>query len=577
MLPFGAPGMLAILLLAGIQILGGALRAIFKPIGMALLHITTRPASIVCPKLAKAITYYINRRRDNIEVTTDKYCDDGTIIRQDVQKYAGGLSVYGCIPFYVSSPSGEGGNEKEQKRQPEGAMMVLYFPKLFYSRKRIKEFVDHCREEYEIYAKVAIKNKIDCYEWSSEGYAWRFIDNIPCRPESSVAGKMHKQVLAAIRRYVDARRNYMGLHIPLKQTILLHGPPGTGKTMIAFLAASVFGMSLFKMSLKDTKLNNDMLRNASRIVTPGSIVLFDEFRYDTLEAIGGGKKRLVQDDVGNIKIEGINKLDITCILEDLDGGPKANRITIIITNHYRELITALGKAFMRDGRIDNVFEIGFAVHEDIVEYYIVTMNILIKPDSSSQDACHKRAGDKTVPGNEWRRIRDAAKADDAAMPLNDRIIGSPMTPATVMYDLLIYLRTKNRMEAQHLCSIIRDETCVDLLPLCATPVTHLPGKIRELQERNLDIHRVIRALSREFADRIVDLSDCVTMAKLQTVLIKSLYSPVLMLDNCQVVIERDRITDIQSVDIDPTDDCKEAGVKPDIVVPECDREPSVSC
>lgn len=548
-------GIIAMIMLVGLQVVGGLVSALFRPLINGLLQKFTVPIDIVCPKVGKAVVYYINNKRNTMEVTTDKYRDDDTIIRQNLQKYASGMCSYRGHPFYVSNPNTEG-RDAAASASDDSVHIIIYFCKIGYSYTFLKEFLDHCRSDYDRYMRCTIKDKIDCYEWTSEGYRWQFIDNIPCRPHDSVAGDLHRRILSSVKRYLDQRDNYLDLHIPRKRTILLHGPPGTGKTLLAYLIASVNRMPLFKISLKDTKLTNDILKNASRVITPGACVLWDEFRYDVIEAIGAGHsdQRIVRTDTGGLRVESCTGVDAACVLSEFDGGPASNRINIIITNYYKDLVAVMGPTFMRDGRIDEVYEVGFSTRDDVIDYYQTTIKTLLKTDGGAAAVTLPPSTVRrwcTAPGAptdapDLHRITVAANCDDPARSLEDRLLNNPFTVHTMLYDLLIYLRTVKPSMNRHLCRLIREEIGIDLLPACAIPTRQLPCKIRDLCAI-VKIHRIIDVLSREFADRVMAVSDTITMAKLQTVLIRSHYSFVLMLDNHHIVTERDRVTDIEVV------------------------------
>jgi hypothetical protein len=546
-------GLSFMLLLVMVQAIITPVLGLAKPIGKGIAHALTRPVNIVCPKIAKAVTYYMNNSKENMEVNTDKYGDSDTILRKNTTSYFSGLYSYGWCPFYVVNPNevvSEADTSAKEKKGQNGPLMTIYFPKMFYGSKQIQGFFKMCETSYSNYFKNEVGQKIDHYEWSCENYSWNFIDSIPCRPETTIAGKIHKTVLQCVKKFQAEKNNYLDLHIPRKKTILLHGPPGTGKTTTVFLVASALGMPVFKMSMKDPKLSNDMLRNAARVILPGACVLIDDFRYDAIETFDTERQKIVNDAAGGLRIESTNKVDISCIYQLLDGGPASHRTTFFTTNNFKELIAALGEAFIRDGRIDDVFEIGYCSQEDIAEYYRVTMGVLVKEDKNGKDI---------------ERIRDAAKKNNPTLELNERMLFSPMTTKTIAYDLLLYLRNRPTQISSRLVDQIKAHTAVDLAPLLYLATSELPEKIERFA--TLDFTRgAMSVLAQEFANRAVTISEKVTMAKLQTVLITSRYHPLFMLDNVAVINQREGIgEDDEDDDIVNAEDVK--SVYQDVLAP----------
>lgn len=566
---FGGMGMM--MLLMGFQTIAGGLASMVNPIITWFFDAFTIPVNIVCPKITKAVTYYINNRKNSLEANTDKYRDTGTVIRQNVTQYSTGMSSYKMLPFYVRNPK-ETDDKKDTKDNKEGPLMTLHFWKWGYDQNRIKQFLEDSRLAYELYQRTVIKNKIDFYEWSTESYSWRFIDHLPARSEETISGAVHKKVIDDLRKFIREKENYIDLHIPRKRCILLGGPPGTGKTTLAYGCASVLEKPIFKLSLRDPKLNNAALRDLARVIMPGAVLIIDDFRFDTIETFdmkgkGGETQRMIADDKGSLRVEATNKIDITCLLDLFDGGPASDRVTFIISNHVEEMKARLGAALFRDGRIDAIYEIGYCVDADIRQYFESTMRILIKDDNSAQPPSSDNNW-RAVPANDWKRIADQCVADDQTQPLLERMLCSPMTPNTIMYDMVIYLRSKPADESRALCDAIYENTGFDASPLIAISMSQMYIRLQDVSKQ-LDIKKLMETLSEQFLERVKAVTDRPTMAKLQTVLITSKYNPFLMLDNCQNMnareIELDPLAELRvDADIasgDNPDDSKE----PDII------------
>jgi DNA polymerase III delta prime subunit len=550
---FGGMGMM--MLFMGFQTIAGALSTMVKPVIAWFFDAFTIPVNIVCPKITKAVTYYINNRKNSLEANTDKYRDTGTVIRQNVTQYSTGMCTYKMLPFYVKNPKED--DDKKDTKDKEGPLMTLHFWKWGYDQNRIKQFLEDARLAYELYQRTVIKNKIDFYEWSTESYSWRFIDHLPARSEETISGAVHKKVIDDLRKFIREKENYIDLHIPRKRCILLGGPPGTGKTTLAYGCASVLEKPIFKLSLRDPKLNNAALRDLARVIMPGAVLIIDDFRFDTIETFdmkgkqGGETQRMVADDKGALRVEAANKIDITCLLDLFDGGPASDRVTFIISNHVEEMKARLGAALFRDGRIDAIYEIGYCVDADIRQYFETTMRILVKVDTSSQPPSSDNNW-RAVPAHDWKRIAGQCIADDQSLPLLDRMLCSPMTPNTILYDMVIYLRSKSAGESRALCTAIRENTGFDPSPLIAISMSQMYNRLQDMSKQ-LDMKKLMETLSEQFLERVKAVTDRPTMAKLQTVLITSKYNPFLMLDNCQNMNARE-------IELDPLGELKAEAV-----------------
>lgn len=70
-----------------------------------------------------------------------------------------------------------------------------------------------------------------------------------------------QRVLADLNEYLhpDTARWYASRGIFLRRGYLFHGPPGTGKTSLAFALAGVFGLGIHIISLLEPSLTEEEL------------------------------------------------------------------------------------------------------------------------------------------------------------------------------------------------------------------------------------------------------------------------------------------------------------------------------
>ena len=71
-------------------------------------------------------------------------------------------------------------------------------------------------------------------------------------------------------------RWYANRGIPYRRGYLFHGPPGTGKTSLAFALAGFFGLHIYAVSLLDSTLTEEELGTLFKDLPPRCIVLLED-------------------------------------------------------------------------------------------------------------------------------------------------------------------------------------------------------------------------------------------------------------------------------------------------------------
>ncbi len=178
------------------------------------------------------------------------------------------------------------------------------------------------------------------------------------------------EIVDFLTRGDDLRK--IGAKIP--KGVLMVGPPGVGKSMMAKAIANEAGVPFYGLSA--SHLNN-MDMGARRIKalytqarqSPAAIVFIDE-----IDAIGGGHSPSGSDGLGSVRTNVLNQL-----LVELDGLGRSNVITIGATNMEQDL----DAAFYRAGRFDRKVFIGVpdaASRSLIFEKYLKQINLASLPD-----------------------------------------------------------------------------------------------------------------------------------------------------------------------------------------------------
>ncbi len=161
--------------------------------------------------------------------------------------------------------------------------------------------------------------------------------------DEGVARRLHDD----IHEFFDRRDWYAQLGIPWRRGYLLHGPPGTGKTSVAYALAGELRLKLCTLSLTNPKLNDHTLSDLLQRTPPRSLILIED-----IDAFF--KARDKQDARIEVSFSGL--------LNALDGvAAQEGRIVVLTTNHRERLDPAL----IRPGRIDVEVELGNASAEQL--------------------------------------------------------------------------------------------------------------------------------------------------------------------------------------------------------------------
>lgn len=141
-----------------------------------------------------------------------------------------------------------------------------------------------------------------------------------------------------------------------KQTYLLHGKPGTGKTSIIKALASHFNKSICTIDL--SSMSNKSFEKAVSAVPKNSILLIEDF--DSCNAVHNREDDSNESDMFNNE-----PLTLSKILNVLDGVVSLDGTIVFLTTNHLEKIDA---AMVRKGRVDYIHEIPYLGSTEVKAY-----------------------------------------------------------------------------------------------------------------------------------------------------------------------------------------------------------------
>jgi hypothetical protein len=135
---------------------------------------------------------------------------------------------------------------------------------------------------------------------------------------------------------------------------LLHGPPGTGKSMIGILITNVL-KGIYCNSLKPWQ-PGDTLAYIYNDCEPTRekplVIVFDEFDGPLLQIHKGNIVRHKDTPISVEDKAGWNKM-----LDEIQRGMYPNLILLLTTNKTPDFIRQLDPSYIREGRVNHIFEI----------------------------------------------------------------------------------------------------------------------------------------------------------------------------------------------------------------------------
>ena len=271
------------------------------------------------------------------------------------------------------------------------------------STQPIKKLIKEARDHYLDKEKSCTVVRRPCpKEQRGRGRTtWMKVATRPSRPMQTVVldHAQKNRVLKDINEYLhpSTPKWYANRGIPYRRGYLFHGPPGTGKSSLAWAIAGVFGLDIYCISLVDPTLTEEDLGMMFTSLPRRCVVLLEDIdaaglnkrqedtkkekaqkEEDTASKIGAeisrALKRSSDKDTQGITLSGL--------LNAIDGVASHEGRVLVMTTNFPD---KLDEALIRPGRIDMKIPFTNATRSQTAELF----TRMYSPDLSTSSSSNK--------------------------------------------------------------------------------------------------------------------------------------------------------------------------------------------
>ncbi|KAL8999024.1 MAG: hypothetical protein Q9169_002022 [Polycauliona sp. 2 TL-2023] len=260
------------------------------------------------------------------------------------------------------------------------------------STQPIKELIKEARDHYLDKEKTStVVRRPAPKESRGRGRnVWLRVASRPSRPIATVVldAQQKSRLLADINEYLHPKTAiwYANRGIPYRRGYLLAGPPGTGKSSLAWAIAGVFGLDIYCISLVEPTLTEEDLGTMFTSLPRRCVVLLEDIdaaglvkreeptaieeAKDTSEAAKLGaeisKAIKASQEKGSKAKEG-QGISLSGLLNAIDGVASHEGRVLLMTTNFPE---RLDDALIRPGRIDMKIAFTKATKSQMTELFI---------------------------------------------------------------------------------------------------------------------------------------------------------------------------------------------------------------
>ncbi|KAM3418374.1 hypothetical protein BST61_g4371 [Cercospora zeina] len=219
----------------------------------------------------------------------------------------------------------------------------------------VRNFLEHIKDDNkdESYTYIYRVSRNFC-----DSDVWDQPISRPVRTLDTVAMEVatRQNIIASVEKYLAPETSnwYAQRGLPLRKGILLHGPPGTGKTSFSTALAGHFGLDLYILSFTSTEMDDGKLATLFSELPAQCVVLMED-----VDSAGIERENIVKKPTTDL-LTPKKRVTLSGLLNVIDGaGASEGRLLIMTSNSANSLDPAL----VRPGRIDHKIFMGEASQE----------------------------------------------------------------------------------------------------------------------------------------------------------------------------------------------------------------------
>ena len=261
------------------------------------------------------------------------------------------------------------------------------------STQPIKDLIKETRDQYidKEKACTVVRRPAPKDQRGRGRSVWHKVATRPSRPMETVVLEQNQKdaVLADINEYLhpSTPKWYASRGIPYRRGFLFHGPPGTGKSSLAWAIAGVFGLDIYCISLVEPTLTEEDLGLMFTSLPRRCVVLLEDIDSaglskrqdldenaktnigDAAAKFGAEITKALQtaQESSKGKVKDSNQgISLSGLLNAIDGVASHEGRVLIMTTNFPE---KLDEALIRPGRIDMKVSFKKATRAQICELF----------------------------------------------------------------------------------------------------------------------------------------------------------------------------------------------------------------
>jgi hypothetical protein len=198
---------------------------------------------------------------------------------------------------------------------------------------------------------------------NKEGTGWSSSHRVTERKLDTIVlnAGIKEELVQAIEWFLHNREWYLDRGFPYRMTLLLEGPPGTGKSSLLRALTGHFKRNLCPINL--SSCTDISLPELLRTAPMDSFILMEDF--DDCPAVLAPEFRESKSDDGLLATVMASRLSRSVFLQAMDGVDVIDgQVVILTTNH----IEKIDEAVKRDERVNHRFHLGLLQNEAIHRY-----------------------------------------------------------------------------------------------------------------------------------------------------------------------------------------------------------------